>query len=60
MPQIRARLEVGDIGHFMSVMSQVIDEFIPEPGSSTVLMTVEIDENKSEESKWTAQKGRDV
>jgi len=56
MPQIRARLEVGDIGHFMSVMSQVIDEFIPEPGSSTVLMTVEIDENKPKEAIWKSSK----
>jgi hypothetical protein len=56
MPQIKARLEVEDIGHFMSVMSQVIDEFVPEPGSATVLMTVEIDENKSEEATWKSSK----
>jgi len=48
MPEIKARIEAAEVDDFMSIISQVFDEFIPERGQKTRVVVVTIQGEEDE------------
>lgn len=56
MSEIKGRIEANEVTDFMTIMSQILDEFVPEPGQETVIVEVMIHKEKNHEQ--TARTGR--
>ena len=48
MPEIKGRIEAEEVGDFMSIMSQVRDQFLPTQGQKTVVVEVIIHKEKGD------------
>lgn len=49
MAEIKARIEADEVGDFMTIISQILDEFRPTPGQITKVVTVTIEEDTEDE-----------
>ena len=48
MAEIKARIEDAEVKDFMLIMSQVLDEFVPEKGQKTRIVHVTIQGDEDE------------